>query len=178
MNETASANLTYFFIFFCIHVSYDIYMDKNVDHLDREILKALQLDASLSQRDLAEQVGLSQNACWRRLKALNEKGILKGSTARIARQKLGLDLVVFVMLRTRHHSADWLMQFRRHVLTIPEVVDFHRIGGDYDYQLKVVTEDMARYDQVYQRLIAGVELDSVTSYFAMETIAEARPLPL
>jgi Lrp/AsnC family transcriptional regulator len=82
------------------------------------------------------------------------------------------------MLRTRHHSAEWLAQFRRHVLTIPEVVDFHRIGGDYDYQLKVVTRDMATYDKVYQRLIAGVELDSVTSYFAMEAIAESRPLPV
>lgn len=153
-------------------------MSKNVDQIDRTILRALQRDASLSQRDLAETVGLSQNACWRRLKALNERGLLMGSAARVDRKQLGLDLVVFVMLRTRHHSAEWLQTFRRHVLTIPEVVDFHRIGGDYDYQLKVVTEDMASYDRVYQRLIDGVELDSVTSYFAMEAIAEGRPLPL
>ncbi|SDC97426.1 Lrp/AsnC family transcriptional regulator [Ruegeria marina] len=149
-----------------------------IDHIDTNILKALQRDASLSQRELAEQVGLSQNACWRRLKALSDNGVLKGATARIAREKLGLDLVVFVMLRTRHHSAEWLQKFRSHVLTIPEVVDFHRIGGDYDYQLKVVTRDMASYDKVYQRLIEKVELDSVTSYFAMESIAEGRPLPL
>lgn len=141
-------------------------------------MRELQLDSSLSQRELADRVGLSQNACWRRLKALDAAGVLLGSTARIDRRKLGLDLVVFVMLRTRHHSADWLARFRRHVLTIPEVVDFHRIGGDYDYQLKVVTQDMASYDRVYQRLIEGVELDSVTSYFAMEAIAEGRPLPL
>lgn len=153
-------------------------MSKNVDHIDLNILKALQQDASLSQRELADVVGLSQNACWRRLKALTDKKILQGSTMRLDRAQLGLDLVVFVMLRTRHHSADWLDRFRRHVLTIPEVVDFHRIGGDYDYQLKVVTQDMGSYDRVYQRLISGVELDSVTSYFAMETIAEARPLPL
>lgn len=148
------------------------------DQIDKSILRALQADAGLSQRQLAEQVGLSQNACWRRLRALGDRGILQGSVARVDRRKLGLDLVVFVMLRTRHHSADWLRAFRRHVLTIPEVVDFHRIGGDYDYQLKVVTEDMASYDRVYQRLIEGVELDSVTSYFAMEAIAENRPLPL
>lgn len=153
-------------------------MTINVDHIDLSLLRALQRDASLSQRELAEEVGLSQNACWRRLKALNESGILQGSTMRLDRAQLGLDLVVFVMLRTRHHSAEWLDTFRRHVLTIPEVVDFHRIGGDYDYQLKVVTQDMGSYDRVYQRLISGVELDSVTSYFAMETIAEARPLPL
>lgn len=153
-------------------------MTDKVDQIDRALLAELQKDASLSQRDLAERVGLSQNACWRRLQKLTSRGILQGSRARICREKLGLDLVVFVMLRTRHHSADWLATFRRHVLTIPEVVDFHRIGGDYDYQLKVVTHDMASYDKVYQRLIEGIELDSVTSYFAMEAIAEARPLPL
>jgi Lrp/AsnC family transcriptional regulator len=149
-----------------------------LDHLDRKILRALQIDATLSQRDLADRVGLSQNACWRRMRALSDAGVLKGSTARLDRGKLGLGLVVFVMLRTRHHSAEWLQKFRRHVLTLPEVVDFHRIGGDYDYMLKVVTEDMASYDRVYLRLIEKVELDSVTSYFAMEAIAENRALPL
>ena len=148
------------------------------DHIDRTLLNALQADASLSQRELADKVGLSQNACWRRLHKLTEQGVLRGSRALVCREKLGLDLVVFVMLRTRHHSADWLRDFRRHVLTIPEVIDFHRIGGDYDYMLKVVTQDMGSYDRVYQRLIQGVELDSVTSYFAMEAIAEERPLPL
>ncbi|MCG7494171.1 Lrp/AsnC family transcriptional regulator [Thalassobius sp. Cn5-15] len=149
-----------------------------MDHIDKRLLAAMQLDGSLSQRELADRVGLSQNACWRRLKTLSDTGVLQGTTARIDRQKLGLDLVVFVLLRTRHHSAKWLAEFRRHVLTIPEVVDFHRISGDYDYQLKVVTEDMASYDAVYRRLIEGVDLDSVTSYFAMEAIAEGRPLPL
>jgi len=153
-------------------------MAENIDQFDRRILIEMQKDGSLSQRDLAQRVGLSQNACWRRLRALTARGILQGSRAQVNRQAMGLDLVVFVMLRTRHHSRDWLQRFRRHVLTIPEVVDLHRIGGDYDYQLKVVTEDMASYDRVYQRLIEAVELDSVTSYFAMEAIAENRPLPL
>jgi len=153
-------------------------MSKNIDQIDKTLLRELQKDSGLSQRELADRVGMSQNACWRRLHALSDAGVLQGSTARVDRRKLGLDLVVFVMLRTRHHSAEWLSAFRRHVLTIPEVVDFHRIGGDYDYLLKVVTEDMASYDKVYQRLIEKVELDSVTSYFAMEAIAENRPLPL
>ena len=153
-------------------------MIKKLDDLDLSLLRELQKDASLSQRELADRVGLSQNACWRRLRVLNDNNILQGSSARVDRRMLGLDLVVFVMLRTRHHSGDWLAAFRRHVLTIPDVVDFHRIGGDYDYLLKVVTQDMASYDRIYQRLIEKVELDSVTSYFAMEAIAEARPLPI
>lgn len=153
-------------------------MKEKIDSIDLSLLRELQRNATLSQRELADRVGVSQNACWRRLKSLDDSGMLQGSTVHLDRQMLGLDLVVFVMLRTRHHSSEWLQRFRRHVLTIPEVVDFHRIGGDYDYQLKVVTQDMSSYDRVYQRLIEGVELDSVTSYFAMEAIAEGRPLPL
>ena len=148
------------------------------DQIDKRMLAALQVDSSISQRELAEKVGLSQNACWRRLQILNTEGIITGSTVQLDRQKLGLGLVVFVMLRTRHHSAGWLKSFRNHVSTLPEVIDFFRIGGDYDYMLKVVTEDMASYDRVYQRLISKIELDSVTSYFAMEAIEEQRPLPL
>ena len=159
-------------------VSYDPMKPYSVDQIDKLILTALQADASLSQRDLAEKVGLSQNACWRRLKTLRESGVIKGTTTRLDREKLGLGLVVFVMIRTRHHSVDWLKTFRRHVSNLPEVVDFFRIGGDYDYMLKVVTHDMASYDSVYQRLIERVELDSVTSYFAMEAIEEQRPIPL
>ncbi len=151
-------------------------MPKKLDRIDIRILDSLQRDAGLSSRELADEVGLSQNACWRRVQALTEAGVLRGKTQRIDRKAVGLDLVVFTMIRTRHHSAEWLQTFRRHVIAIPEVVDFHRIGGEYDYLLKIVTRDMAGFDRVYQRLIAGVELDGVTSYFAMEAIAEQRPL--
>ncbi|WP_295814694.1 Lrp/AsnC family transcriptional regulator [uncultured Nitratireductor sp.] len=153
-------------------------MSEKIDQFDRKILRALQRDASLSQRDLAEKVGLSQNACWRRLKLLEERGIIRGRTLQVDRNKLGLGLVVFVMVKTRHHSTAWLQTFRQHVSSIPEIVDFFRIGGDYDYMLRIVTTDMESYDSVYQRLIQKVELESVTSYFAMEAIEERRPLPI
>ena len=149
-----------------------------MDEIDRHILQVLQQDGSLSQRQLAERVNLSPNACWNRLQRLKRDGIIVGQTVRLDREKLELGLVVFVMVKTRHHSSEWLERFRRHVTAIPEVVDFFRIGGEYDYLLKVVTRDMKSYDHVYQRLINGVELDAVTSHFAMETIQEQRPLPL
>lgn len=178
MTHNSHKLLPFFIASWCFIVSYDPYMTNYLDQIDHRILSALQSDASLSQRDLAEKVGLSQNACWRRLKALRENGVITGTTARLDREKLGLGLVVFVMIRTRHHSAGWLKTFRRHVSNLPEVVDFFRIGGDYDYLLKVVTSDMASYDRVYQQLIERVELDSVTSYFAMEAIVEQRPIAL
>jgi len=82
------------------------------------------------------------------------------------------------MIRTRHHSKDWLETFRSEVSAIPNVIDFYRIAGDYDYMLKVVAEDMNAFDRVYQRLIEKVDLDTVTSYMTMEAIADARDLPI
>jgi Lrp/AsnC family transcriptional regulator len=149
-----------------------------MDSIDFSILRELQRDASLSQRALAERVGLSQNACWRRLKQLEDSGAIRSRTVVLDRARLGLGLVVFVMVKTRHHSAAWLDKFRKHVSSIPEVIDFFRIGGEYDYMLKVVAQDMIRYDAFYRRLISGVELDTVTSHFAMEAIEEQRPIPL
>ncbi|RUS58913.1 Lrp/AsnC family transcriptional regulator [Pseudorhodobacter sp. E13] len=150
----------------------------SLDQIDRAILRALQRDAAQSQRELAETVGLSQNACWRRLKNLQEGGLIAGQTLRLHAKQLGLGLTVFVMVRTRHHSKDWLAIFRREVLNIPHVIDFYRIAGDYDYMLKIVAEDMNAFDQIYQRLTAKVELETVTSYITMEAIADARDLPV
>ncbi|MCK7611845.1 Lrp/AsnC family transcriptional regulator [Roseibium sediminicola] len=153
-------------------------MDKKFDQIDRALLRALQRDARLSQRELADKVGLSQNACWRRLKTLYESGLIEGHTIRLDPERLGLDLTVFVMIRTRHHSKDWLETFRGEVLAIANVIDFYRIAGDYDYMLKVIVEDMNAFDRVYQRLIERVDLDTVTSYMTMEAIADARDLPI
>lgn len=149
-----------------------------VDHIDRRILEELQRDSAISQRVVAERVGLSQNACWRRMQALDKAGVIRNRTVTLDRDRLGMGLVVFVMIKTRHHSADWLAMFRKHVSAIPEVIDFFRIGGEYDYMLKVVTQDMGRYDLFYQRLISGIELHTVTSHFAMEAIEEQRPIAL
>ena len=152
--------------------------NESIDHIDRRILRALQQDASLSQRELAEKVGMSQNACWRRLKALQESGLILGHTIRLDQKTLGLGLTVFMMVRTSHHSRDWLQTFRREVSAIANVIDFYRIAGEYDYMLKVVAEDMNDFDRVYQRLIENVELETVTSHITMETIVNNRDLPI
>lgn len=150
----------------------------NCDKIDCDILRELQKDASLSQREVADRVGISQNACWRRMRALDASGIIKRRTVLLDRERLGLGLVVIMMIRTRHHSADWLRTFRGHVSLIPEIIDFYRIGGDYDYLAKVVTHDMASFDAIYRGLIEQVDLENVTSYFAMEAIEEQRPITL
>ncbi|MDO8884900.1 MAG: Lrp/AsnC family transcriptional regulator [Pseudotabrizicola sp.] len=150
----------------------------NFDTTDLRILTALQRDSTLSQREIAERIGLSQNACWRRIQALQTAGILVGSQARVDLAALGLDLTVFVMIRSRHHSRDWVDRFSRHVQSLPEVIDFNRIGGEWDYLVKIVTQGMAGYDRFYQRLIDGFEFDKVTGLFSMERILENRPADL
>ncbi|SIQ44179.1 Lrp/AsnC family transcriptional regulator [Rhizobium sp. RU35A] len=149
-----------------------------IDAIDRRLLTALQRDGSLSQRDLAEQVGLSQNACWRRLQRLQEAGVIRGSQTAVDLPALGLDLTVFVMIRTRHHSREWAESFRQHVEKLPEVVDFYRIGGDWDYLLKVVTNGMRGYDAFYQKLITGFDFSTVTGFFSMEALMQNRPTDL
>lgn len=148
------------------------------DRIDAKILAALQRDGTLSQRLIAEEVGLSQNACWRRMQRLQKSGAIDGIHAQVNASAVGLDLTVFMMVRTRQHSQEWAREFRQHVERIPEVVELHRIGGDWDYLIKVVTSSMAGYDKVYQQLTAGVALETVTGLFAMETILTNRPLHL
>lgn len=157
--------------------SNDLRMAK-IDSIDLRILNCLQQQAGLSQRDLAEQAGISQNACWRRLQRLTSDGILRGSHADIDLSALGLDLTVLVMIRTRHHSKEWAERFRKHVEKLPEVIDFYRIGGDWDYMVKVITRGMAGYDAFYQRLITDFDLATVTGYFSMEAIIDNRPVDL
>jgi Lrp/AsnC family transcriptional regulator len=78
------------------------------------------------------------------------------------------------MIRTRHHSKEWADSFRKHVERLPEVIDFHRVGGDWDYIIKIATTGMGGYDHFYQRLITNFDLERVTGMFSMEAIIQDR----
>jgi Lrp/AsnC family transcriptional regulator len=151
---------------------------EKIDRLDRRILAALQADAARSLAELAESVGLSTNACWRRVKRLEEAGIILGRVALLDPAKLGLGITVFVAIRTDQHTAEWLDTFARGVQAIPEIVEFYRMSGDVDYLLKVLVADIAHYDRVYKRLIAVASLSGVSSSFAMEKIKSTSAVPL
>lgn len=149
-----------------------------IDDIDRKILTVLQQDAEISQRDLSDKVGLSQNACWRRLQNLKASGLIRGTRTDIDLPALGYDLTVFVMIRTRHHSREWAEKFRAHVEKLPGVTDFHRIGGDWDYLITVVARGIAGYDAFYQKLITDFDLATVTGFFSMETIIDGHAVDL
>lgn len=157
---------------------FDPIMAHKIDQIDLRILAAMQADSSRSQRELADEVGLSQNAFWRRLKALEASGAITGYGARVSQEAVGVPMTVFVMVRTRRHSAEWLKRFRAQIESISEIVAFYRISGDFDYMLKIAARDMSNYDKVYQTIINKTELETVTSYFSMEAIIDGRPFPI
>lgn len=147
-----------------------------LDGIDAKIIDVLQRDGGLSQREVAEAVGLSQNACWRRIKRLTEEGVLAGAAARVNPKAIGLDLTAFVLIRTRRHTTEWSKRFLQRAASIDGVIEAHRIGGEWDYLLKVVTSSISGYDAVYQKLTETLEFDAVTGLFSMETLFEGRPL--
>lgn len=151
---------------------------ENVDETDRRILRLLQSDAELSLESIAEKVSVSVNTCWRRIKRLEEAGVLARRVALVDPEKVGLAQTVFVAIRTREHSAAWLDRFATAIRSIPEVIEFYRMAGDVDYLVKVQVGNVADYDRVYKSLISRIDLADVSATFAMECLKNTTELPL
>lgn len=149
-----------------------------LDSIDIRILEVLQQDASLQTAEIAERVGLSTTPCWRRIQKLKEAGVITRQVALLDAQKVNVGVTVFVSVRTATHTQAWFDTFKATVQAIPEVVEFYRMSGDVDYLLRVVVPDIAAYDKVYKRLIAGTQLHDVSSSFAMEELKLTTALPL
>ena len=149
-----------------------------MDDIDRRILMVLQKDAALSMDAVAERVHLSRNACWRRIRQMEEAGVLKGRVALVDPAKVGLSLQVVVMIRTHQHDPDWLKSFVSVVRDMPEIVSAHRMSGDLDYVLRVRVADVAGYDRFYQRLIAKVPIADISASFVMEDLKDTTELPV
>lgn len=149
-----------------------------IDALDKRIIALLQEDASRSIASIGEEVGLSQNACWRRIRALEDAGVLTARVAIFDAEKLGYPLTVFAILRVREHSADWYDRFVRHIVSRPEVVEFYRMSGDVDYMAKLIVRDVQHYDEIYKEMVALGPLADVSASFAMESIKFTTAVPV
>jgi Lrp/AsnC family transcriptional regulator len=148
------------------------------DELDRKILGHLQRDASRSLDELAADVGLSRNACWRRVKRMEDDGLIKQRVALLDARRLNVGLTVFIALKTIEHSPGWLEKFSKAVRDIPEIVGVYRMTGDIDYLVQAVVPDVEAYDALYKRLINRITLADVSSSFVMEEIKATTALPL
>jgi len=149
-----------------------------LDSIDIKILDLLQLDATQQIGHIAEQVGLSTTPCWRRIQRMKEAGVIARQVTLVDPKAVNVGVTVFVSVRTSTHTQKWFDHFRATVQAIPEVVEFYRMSGDVDYLLRVVVPDIAAYDAVYKRLIAGTSLFDVSSSFAMEELKFTTALPL
>ena len=149
-----------------------------LDDADIRILAVMQEDASLSIANIATKANISHNACWRRIKRLEETGVISQRVTLLDASKLGLDMTIFVSIRAAEHSDEWLKKLNDAVRDIPEVAEFYRMTGDVDYLLKLRVESIGAYDAVYRRLIKTVRLTDVSSTFSMEEIKCTTALPL
>ena len=149
-----------------------------LDSIDWAILAELQRDAAQPVHAIGEKVGLSTNPCWRRIRRLEDAGVIAGRVALVDADTIGLATTVFVSIRTKQHDADWLAAFAAAIEGIDEVIECHRMAGDIDYMLKLRVPDIAGYDRIYQRLIARVPgLADVTASFSMEEMKYTTALP-
>jgi len=163
-----------------IAICWDICVDMTarIDAIDRRMLAELQQDATLSVDQLAARIGLSRNACWRRLRRLDEDRVITARVALVDAEKLGVGQTVFIMVRTSSHDPDWLKRFRDAVVSFPEIAGVYRMSGDLDYVLKARVADVRAYDGLYQRLIAKVPLSDVSASFVMEEIRDTTVVPV
>jgi Lrp/AsnC family transcriptional regulator len=151
---------------------------QKIDDQDRKLLESLQTDSTISLEELATRTAMSTNTAWRRIRRLEETGVISKRVALLSPEALGLNMTVFVAIKTADHSDEWLETFAKAVSQIPEVVEFYRMSGETDYLLKLLVESIADYDRVYKKLIRSAKLNDVSSSFAMETIKYTTAIPL
>jgi Lrp/AsnC family transcriptional regulator, leucine-responsive regulatory protein len=150
-----------------------------LDRYDRAILRLLQQDARITNAKLASEVSLSESACLRRVRALEESGLIEGYTTLINQQKAGYPVNVFVSITLDRQSQSGLTAFETAVRRIPEVMECYLMTGEHDYLLRLVVADLADFERVHsQHLTRLPSVVSVQSSFAMRIVTRAAALPV
>ncbi len=153
-------------------------MTPKLDQIDRDILRLLQKNAALSVDDVSAKVHLSRNACWRRIKAMEQAGIIKARVALVDPASVGVPLTAMILIRTNAHDAAWMKKFQATLQGFPEVVGAYRMTGDLDYVLRVRVADVPAYDAFYKRLTSRISVSDISASFVMEEIKETTAVPL
>ncbi|MES2334894.1 MAG: Lrp/AsnC family transcriptional regulator [Pseudomonadota bacterium] len=149
-----------------------------IDTFDAKILTLLQADCEMALEQVGEHVGLSRNAVWRRIKALEAAGVIRARVALLDPGALGLGLTVFMLIRTARHTPDWLDKFARATRDLPQILGAYRMTGDLDYLIRARVADVKDYDRLYQSLVRRIDLADVSASFVMEEIKETTVLPV
>lgn len=149
-----------------------------LDAIDIKILELIQNDATIAVADIGKLVGLSTTPCWRRIRRLEEAGVVQRRVAVLDPAKVQAGVTVFVSIKTDSHTIEWLEAFHAVVVDFPEVVEFYRMSGEVDYLLRVVVPSIEAYDAFYKKLISRISITKVSSAFAMEQIKYTTAVPL
>jgi Lrp/AsnC family leucine-responsive transcriptional regulator len=150
-----------------------------MDKIDARILRALQQDSSRPVAELAAEVGLSASACHRRVKLLEESGVIVGYVARLDRAALGFPIQVFVEITLSSQSQEALKAFETVVTRFEEILECHLTTGQADYILRVVARDVADYDNIHRNCLARLPgVSSMQTIFVLRSIRERRGYPI
>jgi len=150
-----------------------------LDKFDRSILDALQKDGRISNVDLAELVSLSESACLRRVRRLEEKGFIEKYTALLDQRQVGLSGNVFVHIALHREEQSELAAFEDAVQSLPEVMECYLMTGEFDYLLRVVVSDMADFERVHNESLTRLPgVARVNSSVAIRTVRKTTELPL
>ncbi|MDX9995006.1 MAG: Lrp/AsnC family transcriptional regulator [Rhodocyclaceae bacterium] len=152
----------------------------NIDRYDQQILQVLQEDGRISNQDLADRIGLSPSPCLRRVRALEEAGIIAGYRALLDARKLGLTLTALIHISMDRHTPERFENFESEIGAIPEIVECLLITGqDADYQLKVVVRDMDAYQELLLNRITRIPgVTGVHSSFVLRRVVDRTALPV
>src|SRR5215468_7442958 len=151
----------------------------SLDAIDRRILDRLQKEGRLSNAELADQVGLSSSPCWRRVKALEEAGVIKGYAAQVDAKSVGLSVNVFMSVSLSTQVEKALQAFERAAAARPEVMECYLMTGDSDYLLRVVVPDLQALEQFILAFLSKVQgVGNIKSSFALKQVKYQTALPL
>jgi DNA-binding Lrp family transcriptional regulator len=152
---------------------------ETLDKFDLAILQELQTDGRLSNAELANRVGLSAAPCWRRVRALEENGFIKGYRAEIDRHKIGLGVLAFVRLDADRNTGDVLTKLEEALRTIPEVVSCHYISGTGTFELQVVSQDLNSFSQFAREVLINLpNVKDLHTSFSLGEVKASSALPL
>ena len=150
-----------------------------LDRYDLHILKILQNDSSISMQDLGAQIGLSHTPCWRRVKKLEEHGIIIKQVALLNSKNLDLDVNVFVHVTLRQHHENALNRFEEAVSQLTEVVECYTVSGETDFLLRVVVKDVEAYEKLLKgTLLQLPEVGNLSSTFALRQVKYTTEIPI
>ena len=151
----------------------------NIDKIDREILRLLQADGRLPNAELAQRVGLSASACFRRLQRLEQDGVVSGYHAALDGEAIGKPTTVFIEVTLSSQGSAALDAFERAVAACDDVLECHLMSGDFDYLLRVAVADMRDYERVHrQRVAAFPHVARIRTAFAMRAVVPRRGFAL